>query len=292
MESIMNPSIAGQAFDRFMSDVVPATPEHRLWTPTDGAMPAIFLSHGAPPVFDDPLWIEQFWNWSQALPKPTAILVVSAHWEQAPLRLSATGAGTSLIYDFGGFHPRYFEMTYSTPDASALGAQVAELLSNGEPLAIDPSRGLDHGAWVPLKIMYPHADVPVLQLSIPTHDPRQLFAIGQQLKVLREQGVLLMSSGFMTHGLPFLTQAQFQFNEIPAWSSAFDQWAAEALASGNVDELARFGSVPTVRFAHPTVEHFTPLFVTLGAASDLDAGVETTIEGYQFGLSKRSFQVA
>ncbi|MEI6701133.1 MAG: dioxygenase, partial [Actinomycetota bacterium] len=108
----------------------------------------------------------------------------------------------------------------------------------------------------------------------------------------REQGVLLMSSGFMTHGLPFLTQAQFQFNEIPAWSSAFDQWAAEALAAGNVEELARFGSIPTVRFAHPTVEHFTPLFVTLGAASDLDAGVETTIEGYQFGLSKRSFQVA
>ena len=292
MASTTNESVGGQAFDRFMSDVVPAAPEHRLWTPADGAMPAIFLSHGAPPVFDDPLWIEQFWNWSQALPKPTAILVVSAHWEQAPLRLSATEASTPVIYDFGGFHPRFYEMTYNTPNASALGEQVAGLLAKGDPLAIDPVRGLDHGAWVPLKIMYPDADVPVLQLSIPTHDPSQLFAIGQQLKGLRDQGVLIMGSGFMTHGLPFLTPQQFQFNEVPTWSSEFDRWAQEALASGDVDELARFGAVPSVRFAHPTVEHFTPLFVTLGAASDLSSGVKTTIEGYRFGLSKRSFQVA
>ena len=155
------------------------------------------------------------------------------------------------------------------------------------------SRGLDHGAWVPLKVMYPAADIPVLQLSIPTHGAGALMGIGQRLKTLREQGVLVIGSGYMTHGLPFITRDMIQHNAVPGWSADFDAWAAEALARGDIDELAAFRDhAPGMPYAHPTVEHFTPLFITLGAAADPTAAVTTTIDGYAIGLSKRSFQTA
>jgi 4,5-DOPA dioxygenase extradiol len=223
----------------------------------------------------------------------TAILIVSAHWESAPLSLSASAAGTPLVYDFGGFHPRYYNMTYATPDATSLARRVAAAMPDAEPVHQHASRGLDHGAWVPLKVMYPYADVPVLQLSMPTHDPGRLLDIGRRLRSLREEGVLVIGSGFMTHGLPYLTREMFTANVVPSWSADFDHWVADALARGDVETLAAYQSqAPGLPYAHPTVEHYTPLFVTLGAASTAEQPVETTVEGYQFGLSKRSFQVA
>ena len=111
--------------------------------------------------------MSELFAWSQALPKPTAILIVSAHWESAPLSLSASGAGTPLVYDFGGFDQRYFEMTYATPDASALAARVAAAMPDSEPVHQHARRGLDHGAWVPLKIMYPYGDVPCCNSRCP-----------------------------------------------------------------------------------------------------------------------------
>jgi 4,5-DOPA dioxygenase extradiol len=255
-------------------------------------MPALYLSHGAPPVFDDAHWIGQLFAWSQALPKPTAVLIVSAHWESAPLSLSASAAGTPLVYDFGGFARRYYEMTYATPDAGALAAKVAALMPATEPVHQHVSRGLDHGAWVPLKVMYPYADVPVLQLSMPTHDPARLMDIGRRLQPLREEGVLVIGSGYMTHGLPFLTQDMVERNAIPGWSADFDAWGAEALARGDVDTLAGFRHAPGMPYAHPTVEHFTPMFITLGAAADSTAAPLTVIDDFQVGLAKRSFQVA
>ena len=254
-------------------------------------MPALYLSHGAPPVFNDAHWMDQLFNWSRSLPKPTAILIVSAHWEAAPLALSSPAVGTRLVYDFSGFGRRYFEMTYSTPDASALAAQVAALMSDLEPVHEHPSRGLDHGAWVPLKVMYPYADVPVLQLSMPTHDPDRLIQIGQQLRPLREQGVLIIGSGYMTHGLPFLGRDSWEHNVIPGWSLEFDAWAAEALAAGRLDVLADFRHAPGMPYAHPTVEHYTPIFVTFGAATNPSAPPTVVIDDFQMGLAKRSFQV-
>ncbi|MFI5960302.1 dioxygenase [Cryptosporangium sp. NPDC051539] len=281
------------AFDEFLRDEAPAGRDRRHWTPADGPMPALYLSHGSPTVFEDATWISELFAWSQSLPRPTAILLVSAHWESAPLRLSASGAGTPLVYDFGGFAERYFRMTYPTPDAGALAARVAALMPDGEPVHQPAGRGLDHGAWVPLKTMYPYADVPVLQMSLPTHDPLRLMDIGRRLRGLREEGVLVIGSGFMTHGVPYLTRDNFVHNTVPAWSSEFDAWAAEALARGDVETLVNYrGLAPAVHFAHPTVEHYSPLFVTLGAATDAGTPVRTTIEGYRFGLSKRSFQVA
>jgi 4,5-DOPA dioxygenase extradiol len=198
-----------------------------------------------------------------------------------------------LVYDFGGFDPKYYRMRYDTPDASVLAAQVAAMMPETEPVHQHRTRGLDHGAWVPLKIMYPAADIPVLQLSLPTDDPDRLLALGERLRPLREQGVLVIGSGHMTHGLPFLTREMFLENEVPGWSADFDAWAADALARGDVAELAAFRTkAPGMPYAHPTVEHFTPLFVTLGAAADPTAPVVTTVDGYAVGLSRRSFQAA
>ncbi|MDY7089271.1 MAG: class III extradiol ring-cleavage dioxygenase [Actinomycetota bacterium] len=270
-----------------------ASDPHREWTPADGAMPSLYVSHGGGPMpFESPEWLDPLRTWARSLPKPKAILVISAHWESAPLSVSAARPA-ELVYDFGGFNPMYYTFRYDTPDAGELARQVTAMMPDREQVHGHRSRGLDHGAWVPLKIMYPLADVPVLQLSLPTEDPDELLALGARLRPLREQGVLVIGSGHMTHGLPFLTREMFTQNKVPGWSADFDAWAADALDRGDVAELARFRSAaPGMPFSHPTVEHFTPLFVTLGAATDPTAPVITKLEGYSVGLSRRSFQAA
>ena len=193
-----------------------------------------------------------------------------------------------LVYDFGGFAERYYRMTYQTPDASALAARVAAMMPDTEQVHQHPSRGLDHGAWVPLKIMYPEADIPVLQMSLPTQDPYKLLTLGSRLRELRDEGVLVIGSGFLTHGLPFLREFRIEA-EAPGWSVDFDLWAADALTRGDVAELASYKSLaPGMPYAHPTVEHYTPLFVTLGAATDTEAPGQQLFDGYWMGLSKRS----
>jgi 4,5-DOPA dioxygenase extradiol len=266
---------------------------HRPWTPEDGPLPGLNLSHGGGPLpFESAEWLTPLHDWARTMPEPRAILVVSAHWESAPLSVSAARPD-ELVYDFGGFDPLYHTFRYDTPDAGELARQVTGLMPDAEQVHQHVRRGLDLGAWVPLKIMYPAADVPVLQLSLPTEHPDRLLALGQRLRPLREQGVLVVGSGHMTHGLPFLTREMFLENTVPGWSADFDAWAADALARGDVAELARFRTAaPGMPYAHPTVEHFTPLFVTLGAAADPTAPVTTALEGYAVGLSRRSFQVA
>jgi 4,5-DOPA dioxygenase extradiol len=200
--------------------------------------------------------------------------------------------GAPLVYDFGGFAERYYRMTYATPPATALAQRVAAMLPDTEPVHQHPSRGLDHGAWVPLKIMYPDGDIPVLQMSLPTSDPQRLLALGERLRPLRDEGVLIIGSGFLTHGLPFLTDWRLDA-AAPGWSKDFDAWAGEALARGDVDALASYRSqAPGMPYAHPTVEHYTPLFVTLGAATDSEEPGQQLFEGFWMGLSKRSLQVA
>src|ERR1051325_5190464 len=147
-----------------------------------GHMPAIYLGHGAPPLMDDPLWPVELSQWAQRLPKPDSILVVSAHWENAPLTIGATSP-VPLVYDFYGFPRRYYEVTYPSPGAPELAARVRQLLP-GQPIAEDPTRGLDHGAYVPLTVMYPNADVPVLQISMPSLDSKELLDLGRKLAPL------------------------------------------------------------------------------------------------------------
>jgi 4,5-DOPA dioxygenase extradiol len=257
---------------------------------SDSRMPALYIGHGAPPLLDDPVWSGQLAAWAADLPRPSAILIVSAHWESAPVMLSADRA--PLVYDFGGFDAKYYRMTYETPSAAALASRVAAMMPSSEPVHQHASRGLDHGAWVPLRIMYPAADIPVLQLSLPTHDPVRLMELGARLRPLRDEGVLIIGSGFLTHGLPFLKEFRIEA-EAPGWSTDFDAWAGEAMARGDVDALASYRTqAPGMPYAHPTVEHYTPLFVTLGAATDPETPGEQVIDGFWMGLSKRSLQVA
>jgi 4,5-DOPA dioxygenase extradiol len=255
------------------------------------ALPALYLGHGAPPLVDDALWTSQLSAWAAELPRPKAILIVSAHWESAPLALGATATGVPLVYDFWGFPERYYQVTYPAPGAPELAARIKALMPDTEPVTEQLSRGLDHGAYVPLLVMYPKADIPVLQMSLPTLDPAKLVDLGRRLRPLREEGVLIIGSGFLTHGLPFLRDLRTDA-PAPGWSADFDAWAADVLARGAVDELIDFRHrAPGMPYAHPTVEHFAPLFVTLGAATDPEAAPDTTIEGFYLGLSKRSLQV-
>ena len=252
--------------------------------------PALYIGHGAPPLLDDPLWSSQLAAWANELERPSAILVVSAHWESAPLTIGSTSGQTPLIYDFGGFAPKYYNLQYRAPGAPDLATRIKGLMS--ERVAEQPNRGLDHGAYVPLLKMFPNADIPVLQMSIPTQDPEKLFKIGQQLAPLRDEGVLIIGSGFLTHGLPFLRDFSIDATP-PGWSVEFDLWAQEVLSRGAVDELMNYKVLaPGMPYAHPTVEHFAPIFITLGAATQADAAPDTAIDGYWMGLSKRSFQVA
>lgn len=248
--------------------------------------PVLYLSHGAPPLADDAVWTRQLAGWSAGLPRPRAILVVSAHWEEAPLTLGATTT-VPLVYDFWGFPERYYRVTYPAPGAPDLAARVRTLLSGPGVAVHDSDRGLDHGAYVPLVEMYPEADIPVLQISMPTLDPRRLFEIGRKLQPLREEGVLIIGSGFFTHNLSRMCAVD---GEPPQWSVEFDQWGDEVIRTGDVDALLDFErKAPAARIAHPRIEHFAPLFVTLGAGAAQSA--ETVIDGFWHGMAKRSVQL-
>ena len=241
-------------------------------------------------LLDDALWSSELASIASSIAKPKAILIISAHWESEPITLSNAQANSPVVYDFSGFDRKFYEMTYNTPDATHLAAKVIALMPKNVPVH-QSTRGLDHGAWVPLRVMYPNADVPVLQMSMPTHEPNALMELGKRLQPLRDEGVLILGSGFLTHGLRYLHDWTPDAT-APTWSSDFDLWAADALARGDVDTLSRFKELaPGMPYAHPTVEHYVPLFITLGAATDPAAPPETTIDGYFFGLAKRSFQV-
>lgn len=259
-------------------------------TDSTARMPALFLSHGAPVLVDDELWPVELAEWSARLPKPKSILVVSAHWESQPLTIGATTT-VPLYYDFYGFPQKYYETTYEAPGAPELAAQVRSLISgSGQPVGEDPERGLDHGAYVPLTVMYPDADVPVLQVSLPTLHPETLFNLGKSLAPLRDEGVLIIGSGFATHSL---ARATLQSGPRPlGFVQEFDLWLDDAVQRRDIDTLIDFAvKAPGQRQAHPTHEHFAPLFVTLGATADELDSATTEISGYWWGNSKRSIQV-
>lgn len=254
-------------------------------------MPVLYYGHGAPPLAEDQLWTSQLAAWSSGLPRPKAVLVVSAHWEAAPVTLGATET-VPLTYDFWGFPQHFYEVTYPAPGAPGLAEQVRALLSgSGIPVDQDPERGLDHGAYVPLKEMYPDADVPVLQLSMPTLDPAELFELGRLLAPLRDAGVLVMGSGFLTHNLSRMDMSRGSASAPPSWSAEFDDWATRAAESGDIDALLDWGRKgPAARIAHPRSEHLAPLFVSLGASAGDTERARTVIDGYWYGLAKRAFQ--
>ena len=251
-------------------------------------MPVIFAAHGAPTLLDDVVWMAELAAWAHTMPRPASILMVSAHWEQAPARLGAT-ATVPLLHDFAGFPAHYYETRYPAPGAPALADRVrGALRGHGIPVADEPARGLDHGAYVPLVAMYPDATIPVLQLSMPSLDPHELLRLGRALAPLRDEGVLVFGSGFLTHNMRFAFRPG-----TPGWAREFDDWAARAIADLDVDALVDFERrAPAARTALPTTEHYAPLLVALGAAADERPRVTFPITGWWMNgaFTKRSVQ--
>lgn len=242
---------------------LPACRDHRPMTTSTSPMPVLFQAHGAPMLLDDAAWPGELARWAQALPRPRAIVVVSAHWEARPLTLGATRA-LPLIYDFYGFPEKYYRLEYPAPGAPEVAARIRGLLdAAGIAHVDDAARGLDHGTYIPLMCMYPQADIPVLQISLPSQRPAELFAMGQALAPLRAEGVLVIGSGFITHNMRAVGLRQ-----TPAWASEFDAWTADVLTRRDHDTLLDYrGKAPGVRDALPTHEHFVPLIVAAGAAA-------------------------
>ena len=253
-------------------------------------MPVIFAAHGAPVLLDDALWMGELAAWARSLPRPASILMVSAHWEERPTTLGATRT-VPLIHDFYGFPKRYYETRYPAPGAPELAARVRQLLARADMASADaPERGLDHGAYVPLVAMYPGADVPVLQISMPALDGRELFELGRALAPLRDEGVLVFGSGFLTHNMRYAFQPG-----TPAWAREFDAWVAGALSRFDVDALIDFRSrAPAAELALPTWEHYAPVLVAAGAAADGRPSAAFPIEGWWMdgAFTKRSVELA
>lgn len=232
-------------------------------------MPVVFISHGAPDALlkaDDAVdcWREI----AHSLPKPQAILAISAHWEttQATLSLAEMPA---TIHDFSGFAAELYQLNYPVPGAPTLAKRTAELLATaGFRPQLHSSRGLDHGAWVPLSVMFPQADVAVTQLSM-LHEQNAAthFELGRALIPLREEGVLIICSGAITHNFSWLNWHSTPNSAPLAKATQFTDWVAASLDAGDVASLLNYRAAPFGAEAHPTEEHFLPLMVALGAAA-------------------------
>ena len=246
---------------------------------TSERMPSVFAAVGGPRQMWDEEWSGSLKRWADSMPRPKAILVFSAHWLHFPVTFGATKP-VPLVYDYYNFPPHFYEVQYPAPNAPDLAERVKELL--GDQLQIEHSdRGLDHGVFVGLKGMYPEAEIPVLEVSIPTFDPESLFAIGHILSPLRDEGVMIMGAGLLTH-----SRQNLEANR------EFIDWAVETVEKRDVESLLRYQEIgPGVQYALPTVEHFVPLLVACGAAYAGGGEILTDVMGpVESGSARRSIQ--
>jgi len=256
-------------------------------------MPVVFVSHGSPTlVFDDVPARDFLVRLASKLPRPKAILCISAHWEAAAPSLTGSES-PATIHDFYGFPKALYDLRYDAPGDPTLTARVAGLLEDaGHTPIISSDRGLDHGAWSPLILAYPQSGIPVVQLSLlHHHTPANHIALGRALAPLREEGVLILGSGGAVHNLRALDW--HNRSGIPDWASAFDQWLTANIIAGNFDALSDYrAQAPDAPIAHPSEDHILPLFVALGAAADSAPAVQGTQlhKSFTFGsLSMSSY---
>lgn len=258
------------------------TPTHVSPATTGTAMPVVFVSHGAPTLALDQRSGADFARLAAAMPKPSAVLVVSAHWLDAPPTIGTTVA-RPLLYDFAGFPDDLYRVRYEAPPAAALADELARRLPT---LRRDDTRPWDHGVWVPLVHMYPGHDVPVLQVSMPWRwTPAQMFAFGQELAPLRKDRVLVLASGGAVHNL-----RRLDWNgqgTPPSWATDFEHWLRERAAGRDFDALVDFRQrAPALQLAHPSDDHFVPMLVAAGAAHE--AGAATfPVTGFEYGSLSR-----
>jgi 4,5-DOPA dioxygenase extradiol len=246
------------------------------------ALPSLYISHGSPMTALQPGKVgERLAELAATLPRPKAIVIATAHW-LAHLPTVGGAAQPETIHDFYGFPRELFEIRYPAPGAPDVAAKAMHLLerANLAP-TLDAGHGLDHGAWVPLRLLYPDADIPVVPLSIqPGLGPAHQYAVGRALAPLREEGVLIIGSGSITHNLHDFRAGYSEQREAP-YVRPFIGWVEQKLATGDVDALLDYRrQAPHAERAHPTDEHFLPLYVALGAAGEqavaqrIDAGVD------------------
>lgn len=256
--------------------------------------PILYVSHGAP-IFaiNDPARIAELQSWGAQIPKPRAILAVTPHYGARRLEIGATGRGLAL-YDLPESIARRIPrgLDYSTPPSDALARRVEDALSARGPVARGDRAGFDHTTWMPLKCLFPDADVPVLELAYPYVGEADAFAIGRLLAPLRDEGVLILASGGMTHNLAAIDLEA----EAPHWAEEFDAWAAETIAAQAVDSLIDWRrNAPAAHLAHPDDGgHFRVLLVALGSAvgrGGSAARVRFPITGFEATMSKRSVEI-
>lgn len=249
-------------------------------------LPTLFISHGSPmlAVKDSPArrFLQEL---GRSLPRPKAIVVASAHWESVGAPAVSLAARPETIHDFGGFPAELFAIEYPAPGAPAVAERVAELLEKGgHAVKRSPSRGLDHGAWVPLRLMYPEADIPVMQLSVLRGGtPAEHEKLGKPLAALRDEGILIIGSGSLTHNL-YEFRGQGIDAPVPAWVSDFGTWMKTMLDGNQREALLDYRrQAPSAERNHPTEEHLLPLFVAMGAAGDA-AKAERLHATYEYGV--------
>lgn len=232
-------------------------------------LPTLFISHGAPNLILQDIPARKFLaDYSASLPRPEALLVVSAHYESDTPAVTAS-EHPPTIHDFRGFEPEMYEMRYPAPGAPALAKRVADMIeAHGLPARLE-ERGLDHGAWVPLKLLYPDAGIPVVEMSVQTLlGAAHHLELGRALAGLRKDDILIMGSGSFTHNLSELDRSGAESDQ-PGWVVRFSDWMHEHVAAGAWDELADYRRrAPEAERNHPTEEHLLPLFVAIGAAGD------------------------
>ena len=235
-------------------------------------MPSLFISHGGPNIITDPSEARDYLaSLPEKIGKPKAIVIVSAHFEtDGPVVV--TDPEPEMIYDFGGFAPELYQMVYPAPGAPELAMRVATMLQKaGFSPRIAPKRGYDHGTWTSMKLAYPDADIPIVQLSIdPNQDAAYHFALGQALAPLASEDILLVGSGHITHNLRAVFGAMrggiAPDSEMAGKVAAFTDWFAEKFADNDRDAIINWRKeAPFVRENHPTDEHLMPLFFAYGA---------------------------
>jgi 4,5-DOPA dioxygenase extradiol len=253
--------------------------------------PILFVSHGAPTVALEAGGLASALGaFAAALGKPRAVAVVSAHWVTRRVVPVTSAARHRIVHDFGGFPRELYELRWPAPGAPDVAERASALLeAAGFRSQLDPQHGLDHGAWIPLRLAWPAADVPVVQIGLPAEEPPVLARMGAALAPLRDEGVLLVCSGGIVHNL---SRVRLGGAEDPpdGWALRFDAWVAERVAAVDLHGLARWREEgPDADLAQPTPEHLAPIFVALGAAAPGDRP-ETVHEGIRHGnLSMRSF---
>lgn len=253
------------------------------------AAPVLFVSHGAPTVaLEAGSYADALAAFGAAHPRPRAVVVVSAHWTTDWAVGITSGERHRLIHDFGGFPEALYALEYPAPGETAVAGRAAVLLdAAGFRPRLDSVRGLDHGAWIPLRLIWPAADVPVVQIALPEVPAGALVRFGRALAPLRDEGVILLASGGVVHNL-----AAVRFGDAGPpdhWARAFDAWVAARLEARDVPALIRWREIaPHAERSAPTTEHFDPLLVAAGSAREADR-LETIHEGFQHGnLSMRS----